>query len=155
MVRRVLDDTGLAPQWLELEITENIAMHNEEETIATLSELNAMGIRLAIDDFGTGYSSLSYLKRFPVHKLKIDQSFVRGMLPGNADASIIRTIIALAHNLGMKVIAEGVETTDQSQFLRDHGCEEGQGYLFSRPVAENSFLGLFGAREIRLAETAS
>jgi diguanylate cyclase len=133
MVRRVLAETGLDRRYLELEITENIAMHNEESVIDALSELNDMGISLAIDDFGTGYSSLSYLKRFPVHKLKIDRSFVNGITASD-DGSIVQAIIALACNLKLEVIAEGVETEPQMAFLRSCGCNEVQGFLFSQPL---------------------
>ncbi|HCY63917.1 MAG TPA: GGDEF domain-containing response regulator [Oxalobacteraceae bacterium] len=134
MVRRVLAETGLEPRYLELEITENVAMHNEEMVIETLSELRAMGVSLAIDDFGTGYSSLSYLQRFPVHKLKIDRSFVIGITEAAPDSPIVRTIVSLARNLGLDMIAEGVETQHQLDFLLSCGCAEMQGYLFSRPA---------------------
>ncbi|RZI42374.1 GGDEF domain-containing response regulator [Herbaspirillum sp. HC18] len=133
-VKRVLEETGLEERYLELEITENIAMHNEESVISSLTELRDLGIHLAIDDFGTGYSSLSYLKRFPVHRLKIDRSFVNGIAQSADDASLVKAIISLAQNLRLKVIAEGVETREQEEFLRACGCEEVQGFLFSRPL---------------------
>lgn len=144
MVRRVLHQTGLEARYLELEITENIAMHNEEAIIATLSELRDMGISLAIDDFGTGYSSLSYLNRFPVHRLKIDRSFVKDISSGTSDGSIVKAIVSLARNLGLDVIAEGVETEIQSNFLCSLGCAKVQGFLFSPPVPEAKIEGLFG-----------
>lgn len=144
MVRRVLHQTGLEARYLELEITENIAMHNEEAIIATLGELRDMGISLAIDDFGTGYSSLSYLTRFPVHRLKIDRSFVKDIGAGVSDGSIVKAIIALAHNLGLGVIAEGVETEMQSNFLYSLGCQEVQGFLFSPPVPGEKIESIFG-----------
>ena len=134
MVSRTLRETGGSPQWLELEITESMLMENPEEAAATLRELSATGIQLSVDDFGTGYSSLSYLKRFPIHALKIDQSFVRDISTDADDAAITRTVIALAHNLKLKVLAEGVETAAQLEFLRAHGCDQMQGYYFSRPL---------------------
>jgi diguanylate cyclase (GGDEF)-like protein/PAS domain S-box-containing protein len=134
LVRSVLDDAGLDPSNLDLEITENMVMRHLTAAADAMERLKAMGIHISIDDFGTGYSSLSYLKRFPITLLKIDKSFV-GDLPDNAeDAAIVRAILSLAHNLGLRVVAEGVETVRQLDFLRRHGCEEIQGYLFSRPV---------------------
>jgi diguanylate cyclase (GGDEF)-like protein len=134
VVEQALASTRLDPRWLELEITENIAMHQEEAIIETLSRLRKVGISLAIDDFGTGYSSLSYLKRFPIDKLKIDQSFVRDISRGASDGAIVKAVIAMACGLGVRVIAEGVETGEQAAFLRSHGCHEAQGYLFARPM---------------------
>jgi len=137
LVRRVLEETGLAPRHLELEVTESVAMQDVDSTIATLQALKAIGVRLSIDDFGTGYSSLAYLKRFPVDKLKVDQSFVRNMMSDANDAAIARSVIALGHALQLKVIAEGVESEEQLALLRDYRCEEAQGFLYSRalPVA--------------------
>ena len=138
MVDRVLAETGLDPQWLELEITENVIMENYREAIMILTDLKVRGIHLAIDDFGTGYSSLRYLKNFPITKLKIDQSFVRD-LAGDSDVSaIVSSIIDLGHNMRLEVIAEGIETSEQLSLLRGKGCEQGQGYYFSKPktVAE-------------------
>ena len=133
-VTRVLREYGVPPHLLEIEVTESTAMHNAEATSATLSNLKALGLSIAIDDFGTGYSSLSYLKRFPIDSLKIDRSFVTG-LPGNADdAPIAQAIITMAHALRLKVVAEGVETDAQREFLAANGCDEMQGYYFSRPV---------------------
>jgi diguanylate cyclase (GGDEF)-like protein len=143
-VRTALQASGLSPEYLELEITENIAVHNEESVIAVLEELRALGIQIAIDDFGTGYSSLSYLKRFPIDKLKIDQSFVRDYQPSTPDDWIIRAIIAMARSLNLKVIAEGVETREQSDFLRVNGCDEVQGYFYGKPMAENDIAALMG-----------
>ena len=134
MVRRVLVETGLLPQCLELEVTESVVMKDVDETIRRLHELKQFGVRISIDDFGTGYSSLSYLKRFPIDKLKIDQSFVREVVTNGDDAAIVDAIISLAHSLRLKVIAEGVETAEQRQFLLEHGCEEAQGYHFARPM---------------------
>jgi EAL domain-containing protein (putative c-di-GMP-specific phosphodiesterase class I) len=134
LVDQALAESGLPPQFLELEITESVAMQHAESTEQTLLTLRDMGVRLSIDDFGTGYSSLSYLKRFPINKLKLDQSFVRDIISDPDDAAISMAIIALAHGLKLDVIAEGVETESQLSFLHDHGCDAIQGYLFSRPV---------------------
>lgn len=133
-VAAALNESGLDPACLEIELTESVVMHDVESTIATLHQLKALGVQLSIDDFGTGYSSLAYLRRFPIDVLKIDQSFVRDVSSNVDDATIVVSIIALAHNLRLHVIAEGVETVDQLAFLRDHGCDEIQGYYFSRPV---------------------
>ncbi|MDP2785493.1 MAG: EAL domain-containing protein [Sulfurimicrobium sp.] len=135
LVEKALAESGLPPQYLELEITESVAMQHAESTEKTLTALRDMGVRLSIDDFGTGYSSLSYLKRFPINKLKLDQSFVRDIISDPDDAAISMAIIALAHGLKLDVIAEGVETESQLSFLRSHGCDAIQGYYFSRPVA--------------------
>lgn len=140
LVRDVIKDTGINPNQLELELTESILIDDLEHTLNALSQLRAMGVRMAIDDFGTGYSSLNYLKQFPVDTLKIDQSFIRS-LPGNAeDVQITRTIISMAHNLGLGVIAEGVETEEQLQFLKRVNCEELQGFFFSKPLPEQKLL---------------
>jgi diguanylate cyclase (GGDEF)-like protein len=141
-VRRVLAETALPPKLLELEVTESVAMDDVEATIATLVELKAIGVHLSIDDFGTGYSSLSYLKRFPIDKLKVDQSFVRHMAHETDAAAIARAVIDLGHSLRLKVIAEGVETIEQLNLLRDYGCHEMQGYFYSRPVAVDVFSAL-------------
>jgi len=133
IVLQALRASGLAPQWLELEVTEGAAMHDVDTAIATLHAFKAIGVRLSIDDFGTGYSSLSYLKRFPIDKLKVDQSFVRNMTEDRSDAAIARSVITLGHSLGLTVIAEGVETEDHLRLLGEYGCDEYQGYLFSRP----------------------
>lgn len=133
-VSRVLLETGLAPQWLELEITEGIAMQDVEMTITTLRDLRAMGIGISIDDFGSGYSSLNYLIQFPISKLKIDQSFIREIESNPKNAAIVTTIIVLAQNLKLQVIAEGVENAEQFAFLKQNRCEEMQGYLFGKPV---------------------
>ncbi|WP_268798786.1 putative bifunctional diguanylate cyclase/phosphodiesterase [Pseudomonas huanghezhanensis] len=134
LVRQVLDETGLAPEYLELELTESQLMDSVEHIIATFQQLRELGVKLSIDDFGTGYSSLSYLKRFPVNYVKIDQAFIRGIGEGTEDAAITRAIIAMAHSLGLKVVAEGVENEEQLAFLKAHACDEVQGYLISRPI---------------------
>lgn len=138
-VDRVLSESGLEPKYLELELTETTVMNDAEAAIAALKALGQMEVTLAIDDFGTGYSSLSYLKRFPIHKLKIDRSFVRECTVNVNDAAIISSIIALAHGMNFEVIAEGVETAEQLRFLRQQGSDGGQGYLYSRPLSVGSF----------------
>ena len=142
-LRRILSDTGQPARLLELEITESTLMYDIAETQAKLQEIAAMGVRLAIDDFGTGYSSLSYLKRFPVHKLKIDQSFVRDLKFDPEDAAIVKAIIGLAGSLGLDTLAEGVETREQLDVLLGLGCKSFQGYLFSRPLPSASTDGIF------------
>ena len=141
-VRHSLKISELDACWLELELTEGTAMQDAEITSSTLGELKSLGVKLSIDDFGTGYSSLTYLKRFPIDKLKIDQSFVHNMTHENSDAAITKAIITLGHSLGLKLIAEGVENYDQLSMLKEFGCEEIQGYLFSKPLphAELSLL---------------
>jgi len=134
LVRQALDASGLDASMLELELTESLVMQNPEEVIKVLLDLKEMGLRIAIDDFGTGYSSLSYLQRFPVDHLKIDQSFVQDIGADPNDAIIARAVISLGHNLGMSVVAEGVSSAEQLFFLRENGCDEMQGYLFSQPV---------------------
>ncbi|NOU92187.1 EAL domain-containing protein [Paenibacillus sp. LMG 31456] len=134
VVTRILDDTGMPAQYLDLEITESVAMFNEGLVIAKLHDLKSLGIKISIDDFGTGYSSLSYLKKFPIDSLKIDKSFVAHVMHDRDDAEIISMIISMARNLRFSVIAEGVENEEQLQFLRQQQCTEGQGYLFSKPM---------------------
>jgi diguanylate cyclase (GGDEF)-like protein/PAS domain S-box-containing protein len=153
-VARVLDASGLAPGLLELEITESMVMDDPERAIRTLRQLKSMGIALAIDDFGTGYSSLGYLKRFPIDNIKIDRSFIKDIPGNNDDATITRTIIDMTHNLRLKVVAEGVETKAQLDFLREQGCDEMQGYYFSRPLAEDAFLKLVQAQQYKAAIAA-
>ena len=143
-VLEALRETALSPGQLELELTESLIAQDTEKVIATVNQLKASGVHLSIDDFGTGYSSLSYLKRFRVDTLKIDQSFVRHMLKEPGDAAIVRAVISLAHSLKMKVIAEGVETAEHCAFLRQHGCDEIQGYYFSKPVPAEQFAQLLG-----------
>lgn len=140
LVRQVLDEAGLMPEYLELELTESQLLDSVEHIISTFKQLRELGVKLAIDDFGTGYSSLSYLKRFPVDYVKIDQAFIRGLNEGTEDAAITRAIIAMAHSLELKVVAEGVENAEQLAFLKAHYCDEVQGYLISRPV-EASAMG--------------
>jgi len=140
LVSEVLDDTGLGADALELEITESLVMQNPEQTAKLLMLLKEMGVHLAMDDFGTGYSSLAYLKRFPIDSIKIDRSFIQG-IPGDIDnATITQAVIAMAHSLRLRAIAEGVETKQQLQFLREHGCDEIQGHYFSRPLPFDQFV---------------
>ncbi|MFZ2318912.1 MAG: EAL domain-containing protein, partial [Pseudomonas sp.] len=134
-VRDALHDSGLPAACLELEITEGALMDDVAQTQATLGALKSLGLRLAVDDFGTGYSSLAYLRRFPLDKLKIDQSFMRGVPTDQGNLEIVATIIALARTLNLTVIAEGVETHEQHQALCQLACEQCQGYLFSRPLS--------------------
>jgi EAL domain-containing protein (putative c-di-GMP-specific phosphodiesterase class I) len=133
-VQRILKDTGLAPESLELEITESMLMDNPERAAGILRELRVAGVQLAIDDFGTGYSSLSYLKRFPVNTIKIDRSFIQDVPADADDVAITHAIIAMGRSLRLSVVAEGVETAAQAEFLQVHGCDMMQGYLISRPV---------------------
>jgi diguanylate cyclase (GGDEF)-like protein/PAS domain S-box-containing protein len=149
-VRQALADAGLPPECLILEITETVLMHETEITLKRLGELKKLGVRLAIDDFGTGYSSLSYLQQFPVDVLKIDQSFIDGLLRGSSDSALVSTIIALAGSLSLRTIAEGVEDTGQQDRLRALGCNAAQGFLFSRPIAArdvDALLSSNGARK--------
>jgi len=133
-VTRALRDADLDPRYLALEITESAIMKNPEKASTMLQQLKTMGIPISIDDFGTGYSSLSYLKRFPVDELKIDRSFIMNIATNTDDAAIASAIIAMAHSLKLKVVAEGVETDEQLAFLSSLGCDEAQGFLFSKPV---------------------
>jgi len=138
-IRRAVQGAGIGPELIELEITETQLMQDPEHAVRVLRELRNAGIGVAIDDFGTGYSSLSYLTRFPLSALKIDRSFVTSALDDDAAAAIVRTVIDMAHILGFKVVAEGVETDAQAAFLRGLGCDEGQGYLFAKPMPEAEF----------------
>jgi EAL domain-containing protein (putative c-di-GMP-specific phosphodiesterase class I)/FixJ family two-component response regulator/GGDEF domain-containing protein len=142
MVLQALEATGLEPAWLELEITESIVLLSAEAVIRTMNELKARGVSHALDDFGTGYSSLSYLKRLPVARIKIDQSFVAHLTADPNDAAIVRAVVGMAHSLGLSVIAEGVETEGQLGYLRGLQCEEIQGYYFSRPLPAEDFAAL-------------
>ncbi len=146
LVARVLAEEGLAANHLELELTESVAMDDPLAAIAVMDELHGRGVRMSIDDFGTGYSSLSYLKRFQVYKLKIDQSFVSDISLDPESKAIVRAVISLAKSLGLRTIAEGVETAEQLAFLREHGCDEVQGYHFSRPLPPGEFAIFVAAR---------
>ena len=154
LVTQVLEETGLAPQYLELELTESTIMRNAEEAVSMLNDLHALGIGLAIDDFGTGYSSLSYLKRFPVDRLKIDRSFVSDIGASSGDETITSAIIALAHSLELQVIAEGVETSTQLDFLKARACDEMQGFYFAKPMPRDEVRALLSGGMSPVAEPA-
>ncbi len=138
-VSRLLEETGVDPSLIELEVTESVFMDDIQKTVEILNTLHSLGVEIAIDDFGTGYSSLSYLSQFPIDRLKIDQSFIRNALNDEDNASIARTIINLGHSLNLKVIAEGVETKEHEEFLVKEGCDEVQGYRYSKPVPATEF----------------
>jgi len=142
-VARILSETGLDPRRLELELTENIVMQDIDAVANDLRELNRLGISIAIDDFGTGYSSLSYIKKLPVQRIKIDQTFVRNMTQDPNDCAIVRAIITLGRSLGLEVVAEGVETAKHLQSLREIGCEIVQGFLLGRPAPFAEISDLF------------
>jgi EAL domain-containing protein (putative c-di-GMP-specific phosphodiesterase class I) len=137
-----LGDSGLEPKYLELELTEGVLMKHAESTESILKALRATGVQLAVDDFGTGYSSLSYLRRFSIDALKIDQSFVRQITTVPNDTSIVTAVISMGRSLKLRVIAEGVETQEEMEFLQAHQCDEAQGYYFSRPVHAAEFAKL-------------
>ena len=151
IISRILTGSGLEPKYLELELTESSLMDNAELTIETLHRLRKLGIKISIDDFGSGYSSLSYLKNLPIDTLKIDRTFVTDIGIGSSDAAIIKTIITLAHNLRLKTIAEGVETEEQSTILSNLGCDEMQGYLFSKPLPADALESFLKARQSEIS----
>jgi EAL domain-containing protein (putative c-di-GMP-specific phosphodiesterase class I) len=143
-IEAILLQTRLPARSLELEITETTVMHSTAHTIGALHELTSLGVRISVDDFGTGYSSLAYLHRFPVHKLKIDQSFVRDIGADRADTALVGTMVALAKQLKLTSVAEGVETREQLAYLLDIGCDSGQGYFFAPPLAPAELAPLLG-----------
>jgi diguanylate cyclase (GGDEF)-like protein len=147
IIEKVLADFSLDPRYLELEITESVIMQNAEVTMRMLQKLKRMGVKLSMDDFGTGYSSFNYLKQFPLDIIKIDRSFIQDVTKNREDATIVKAIIAMAQSLQLKVIAEGVETEEQLEFLRAQGCNEMQGYLLSRPVPPKEVEGFFGDKK--------
>jgi diguanylate cyclase (GGDEF)-like protein len=151
----ILGETGLDPDYLELELTESVLMKQAESTASILQVLRDRGVKVAIDDFGTGYSSLSYLRKFPVDALKIDQSFVRQISTLGDDATIVTAVIGMAHSLGLRVVAEGVETLDELEFLRVRQCDEAQGFYFSRPVPPRHFADLLRTGVARWRDVAS
>jgi len=142
-VRQTLAVTGLTPSLLELEVTEDILLHAEQGALNTFNEIQELGVRLVFDDFGTGYASLSYLKKFPLDGLKVDRSFVLGLLGNPDDAAIVSSTIGLSKQLGLSVIAEGIEDRATADFLARMGCEEGQGYFFGRPMPASEFEAKF------------
>jgi diguanylate cyclase len=146
-IRCAVEQTGLHPRFLELELTESAVMTNPEESAAVLEELNGMGVLVSVDDFGTGYSSMSYLRRFPIDKLKIDRGFVKDLITRAEDASIVRAIISLAHSLRLKVVAEGVETLEQLRSLKSMGCDQYQGFHFSPPLTAADLASLLRAEQ--------
>jgi EAL domain-containing protein (putative c-di-GMP-specific phosphodiesterase class I) len=148
-VARIMEQSGIAPDSLEFEITESLVMQNPEHATQMLYKLRAMGITLSIDDFGTGYSSLGYLKRFPINCIKIDRSFIKDIPNDKDDMAITRGVIALGHSLRLKIVAEGVETRDQQDFLHEHGCDEMQGYLFSKPLPADEITKLLANHKPR------
>jgi len=139
MLARVMAETRMQPRCLELELTESLVMGNAEEFVGKLESMKALGVKISVDDFGTGYSSLSYLKRFPIDRLKLDRSFVRDIPNDPDNAAIAKTVILLGHGLNLKVTAEGVETAEQLAFLREHHCDEVQGFYLGRPVPAEEF----------------
>ena len=141
-MKYVLDNSDIDPSNLELELTESVIMQDTDNTMQSLADLNDLGVRLAIDDFGTGYSSLSYLHRLPVQRLKIDRSFVSNLPHAPDSAMIVQSIMLLGRNLGKQIIAEGIETKEQKDFLQKAGCKEGQGYLFGKPMTHTEFTKL-------------
>jgi len=143
VIEKILKETGVEARYIGFEITESMLLQNIEEVVETLSKLSYMGLEISIDDFGTGYSSLSYLKRLPINKLKIDKSFIDDLATHPDAAAIVKAIIAMAHGLKMKVVTEGVETQDQLDFLRLHGCEQYQGYIFSKPITAPEIIAMF------------
>jgi EAL domain-containing protein (putative c-di-GMP-specific phosphodiesterase class I) len=149
-LRAILSETGLEARYLELELTEGVLMEDAESTASALQELKTMGVHLVVDDFGTGYSSLSYLQQFPIDVLKIDRSFIHQITADPEGSSIVSAIIDMGKNLKQRVIAEGIETEEQRAFLQAHHCAEGQGYLFSRPLAAAQFAHLL---QMGIAET--
>jgi len=144
----IIARTGLQADALEIEITESVAMNDAEQTRTIMADLQRAGVGISVDDFGTGYSSLGYLRRFPLDAIKIDKSFVQDIMTEPDDATIVRTVIGMAHSLGLEVVAEGVETEEQLAFLAAEGCDRAQGYLFSRPVPAKTLFGV--ARALNL-----
>ena len=149
-IMMILKETQLPPQHLELEITESTLMENIETVVTILEQLHKQGIRVAIDDFGVGYSSLNYIKRLPIDTLKIDRFFITNITNNADDAAIVAAIIAMSHAMGLKVVAEGVEEQEQLQMLQDLKCDQIQGYLFSRPIAEAEATKLLTKKTVAL-----
>jgi len=154
LVASILQESELDSKYLELELTENILLDNVENSISILQELTAMGLKVSIDDFGTGYSSLSYLQRLPISTLKIDRSFLNDVQSENDDAPIITTIIGMAKNLKLNVIAEGIETSQQFEFLKKHQCDQAQGYFFGHPCPTEQFTKILAASSVKKLRTS-
>jgi len=154
-VMGVLEETDVDPRWIEFEVTESVMIRDPEQAVRLLRSLRAIGVRLTIDDFGTGYSSLSYLKHLPIDCVKIDASFVRGIPMDASDVAITDTILAMSSSLGLKVVAEGVETQDQMRFLERRGCDEMQGYYFSKPLPAEELAGYLRKRRAAGEDTLS
>jgi EAL domain-containing protein (putative c-di-GMP-specific phosphodiesterase class I) len=152
VVRGIVESSGIDPSRLKLELTESVVVNNVADTIEKMHQLKVLGLSFSMDDFGTGYSSLAYLKRLPLDQLKIDQSFVRDISQDPSDAAIVQTIITMGNTLGLNVIAEGVETQVQLDFLKKYGCRTYQGYLFSRPVPLAEFEALVARQVGQLAK---
>jgi EAL domain-containing protein (putative c-di-GMP-specific phosphodiesterase class I) len=150
-VKEALDSSGVPPQSVILEITETSMMSDVEEAILRLGQLRALGVRLALDDFGTGYSSISYVKRFPIDILKIDKSYVDEIGQEGTEPDLVRTLITLGHSLGLKIIAEGVESSEQADFLRALQCHEAQGFYFSKPIDGDSVAVILKERNSKAA----
>jgi EAL domain-containing protein (putative c-di-GMP-specific phosphodiesterase class I) len=150
LIYDVIEETGINPKKLELEITETVALDDIEYTISTIQELKKIGVSFSLDDFGTGYSSMNYLKRLPVSNLKIDRSFLSTVMEDQCDQKIIQAIITLARNLDLHVIAEGVESFDQEVFLKEANCNKAQGYLYSKPVPKDKAVLFLKHQEINL-----
>jgi EAL domain-containing protein (putative c-di-GMP-specific phosphodiesterase class I) len=142
LVAQILGETGLAPSRLDLELTESIVVSDFDAVAKDLQQLLDLGVHVSIDDFGTGYSSLNYVKKFPVDRIKIDQSFVRNLSTDANDAAIVRAIVTLGKSLGLEIVAEGVETAEQLARLRAEGCDEVQGYYFGKPMPADEFIAL-------------
>lgn len=147
VILKTLQETGLDPHYLVMELTESVAMESGETLHRKMHDISQMGVQLAIDDFGTGFSSLNYIKQFPIHKLKIDKTFVDNCDTNADDAAIIQTVIALGHALNLKIIAEGVETDDQEAFLRASECDEIQGYNRSKPLSAEKFTAMLESQQ--------
>jgi EAL domain-containing protein (putative c-di-GMP-specific phosphodiesterase class I) len=145
-IASILNSTGMEASLLEIEIHESLLIHDIDETLRILTELKAMGVKIAIDDFGTGYSSLSTLQQFPVDTIKIDRSFIRNLAARGEDSSLTAAIIAMGKTLSLTVVAQGVETKEQAEFLREHACDEFQGFYFNKPLSARQFTELLQAQ---------
>jgi EAL domain-containing protein (putative c-di-GMP-specific phosphodiesterase class I) len=152
-VASILAATGMEPHLLEVELNESLLMHNVEKTLRILTGLKDLGLRIAVDDFGTGYSSLATLQRFPLDTIKIDRSFTRDFVDSNEDGGLADSIIAIGKNLSLTVVAQGVETKAQAEYLRTHACDELQGFYFKRPLPVDEFTQLLLAQSVEIAYT--